>query len=109
VYFRRRTSNGGLQFSFKDGGRVIVPVLLEFTVSNTLKYLKNEERYERFVIYVPLPFHELFQMKETFIAIIFCCAYPLLGTVHYLYLGLVPKRNENTVNFLFTQPQHWPK
>jgi hypothetical protein len=26
VYFRRR-----LQFGFKDGGRVIVPVLLEFT------------------------------------------------------------------------------
>jgi hypothetical protein len=24
-------SNGGLQFGFKDGGRVIVPVLLEFT------------------------------------------------------------------------------
>jgi hypothetical protein len=31
VYFGRRTSNGGLQFGFKDGGRVIVPVLLEFT------------------------------------------------------------------------------
>jgi hypothetical protein len=34
VYFRRRTSNGGLQFGFKDGGRVIVPVLLEFTGLN---------------------------------------------------------------------------
>jgi hypothetical protein len=34
VYFRRRTSNGGLQFGFKDGGQVIVPVLLEFTGYN---------------------------------------------------------------------------
>ena len=31
VYFRRRVCNGGLQFGFKHGGRVIVPVFLEFT------------------------------------------------------------------------------
>ena len=31
VYFRRRTCNGNLQFGFKHGGRVIVPVFLEFT------------------------------------------------------------------------------
>ena len=28
VYFRGLTCNGGLQFGFKDGGRVIVPGLL---------------------------------------------------------------------------------
>jgi hypothetical protein len=39
VYFRRRTSNGGLQFGFKDGGRVIVPVLLEFTGHTTQLFI----------------------------------------------------------------------
>ena len=34
VYFRRRVCNGGLQFGFKHGGRVIVPVFLEFTGRN---------------------------------------------------------------------------
>ena len=28
LYFRRRTCNGGVQFGFKDGGRVIVPVFI---------------------------------------------------------------------------------
>ena len=36
VYFRRRVCNGGLQFGFKHGGRVIVPVFLEFTVMNVI-------------------------------------------------------------------------
>ena len=31
VYFRHRTCNGGLQFGFKHGGRVIDPVFFEFT------------------------------------------------------------------------------
>ena len=35
VYFRCRTHNGGLQFGFKHGGRVIVPVSLEFTDSRS--------------------------------------------------------------------------
>ena len=32
VYFRCRVCNGGVQFGFKHGGRVIVPVFLEFAV-----------------------------------------------------------------------------
>ena len=32
VIFSLRDVHGGLQFGFKDGGQVIVPVVLEFTV-----------------------------------------------------------------------------
>ena len=35
LYFRRRVCNGGLQFGFKHGGRVIVTGLLEFTALST--------------------------------------------------------------------------
>ena len=42
VYFRRRVCNGGLQFGFKHGGRVIVPVFLEFTdLTLRVSYTKN--------------------------------------------------------------------
>ena len=35
VIFSLRDVHGGLQFGFKDGGQVIVPVVLEFTVVNS--------------------------------------------------------------------------
>jgi hypothetical protein len=35
--------HGGLQFGFKDGGRVIVPVLLEITGLSTRLTSRNEQ------------------------------------------------------------------